>query len=59
MFGWAMSPEGLTIPLKSAMQFKEVTLSPPNRMAAQPTTRERPVGCRTIFVGGLPENVTG
>ena len=23
-----------------------------------PTTRERPPGCRTIFVGGLPENTT-
>lgn len=23
-----------------------------------PTTRERPPGCRTIFVGGLPENIT-
>ena len=23
-----------------------------------PTTKERPPGCRTIFVGGLPENAT-
>ena len=26
--------------------------------APPPTTRERPLGCRTIFVGGLPEVVT-
>lgn len=26
--------------------------------APPPTTRERPPGCRTAFVGGLPENVT-
>ena len=26
--------------------------------APPPTTRERPPGCRTIFVGGLPENAT-
>lgn len=23
-----------------------------------PSTRERPPGCRTVFVGGLPENAT-
>jgi RNA recognition motif-containing protein len=26
--------------------------------APPPTTRERPPGCRTIFVGGLPETCT-
>ncbi len=26
--------------------------------APPPTTRERPPGCRTIFVGGLPDNIT-
>lgn len=25
--------------------------------APPPSTRERPPGCRTIFVGGLPENM--
>ena len=25
--------------------------------ALPPSTRERPPGCRTIFVGGLPENI--
>lgn len=23
-----------------------------------PTTRERPPGCKTVFIGGLPENIT-
>ncbi|KAF2364359.1 RNA recognition motif domain [Trinorchestia longiramus] len=58
MFGWMMSPEGLTVPIKNQLVCKEVTLVPPNRLAPPPTTRERPLGCRTVFVGGLPENVT-
>lgn len=31
---------------------------PPNPNAPPPTIRERPPGCRTVFVGGLPENIT-
>ena len=45
--------------MKNPLHCKTCVLVPPNRMAPPPTTRERPVGCRTIFVGGLPENVTG
>ena len=59
MFGWMMSNEGLTVPVKNQLNCKTCVLVPPNRMAPPPTTRERPLGCRTIFVGGLPENVTG
>lgn len=33
------------------------TLFPPNPTVPPPTTRERPPGCRTVFVGGLPENI--
>ncbi|KAK8723768.1 hypothetical protein OTU49_011534 [Cherax quadricarinatus] len=58
MFGWMMSPEGLTVPMKNPLHCKTCVLVPPNRLAPPPTTRERPLGCRTIFVGGLPENVT-
>ncbi|CAL4135974.1 unnamed protein product [Meganyctiphanes norvegica] len=58
MFGWMMSPEGLTVPIKNPLHCKSCVLVPPNRMAPPPTTRERPLGCRTVFVGGLPENVT-
>ncbi len=28
------------------------------RSSSSPSTRERPPGCKTVFVGGLPENAT-
>ncbi|KFZ62258.1 Ecto-NOX disulfide-thiol exchanger 1, partial [Antrostomus carolinensis] len=31
---------------------------PPNPNLPPPSTRERPPGCKTVFVGGLPENAT-
>uniref|UniRef100_A0A0C9QNE3 Enox1_0 protein n=1 Tax=Fopius arisanus TaxID=64838 RepID=A0A0C9QNE3_9HYME len=43
---------------KEIVHLKSCTLIPPNPNAPPPTTRERPPGCRTIFVGGLPENIT-
>lgn len=43
---------------KEMIQCKSCTLIPPNPNAPPPTTRERPPGCRTVFVGGLPENIT-
>ncbi|KAG7211145.1 hypothetical protein KM043_010469 [Ampulex compressa] len=43
---------------KEIVHCKSCTLFPPNPNAPPPTTRERPPGCRTIFVGGLPENIT-
>ncbi|XP_076623463.1 ecto-NOX disulfide-thiol exchanger 2 [Colletes latitarsis] len=43
---------------KEIIHYKSCTLFPPNPNAPPPTTRERPPGCRTIFVGGLPENIT-
>lgn len=46
------------LPTKEVITCKSCTLFPPNPSAPQPTTRERPPGCRTVFVGGLPENVT-
>lgn len=45
-------------PVKEIIHCKSCTLFPPNPNAPPPTTRERPPGCRTIFVGGLPENIT-
>nr|CAD7578891.1 unnamed protein product [Timema californicum] len=44
--------------VKEIIHCKSCTLFPPNPNAPPPTTRERPPGCRTIFVGGLPENIT-
>ncbi|XP_062583717.1 ecto-NOX disulfide-thiol exchanger 2-like [Saccostrea cucullata] len=43
---------------KEIITLKSCVLYPPPPNAPPPTTRERPPGCRTTFVGGLPENVT-
>ncbi|OXA63876.1 Ecto-NOX disulfide-thiol exchanger 1 [Folsomia candida] len=45
-------------PAKEIIHCKHVTLFPPNPSTPAPTTREKPPGCRTVFVGGLPEYVT-
>lgn len=44
--------------IKEIITCKSCYLYPPNPSAAPPTTRERPPGCRTVFVGGLPEKIT-
>lgn len=44
--------------VKETIQLKLCTLLPPYPSSAPPTTRDRPPGCRTVFVGGLPENIT-
>ncbi|XP_030565286.1 uncharacterized protein LOC115765760 isoform X1 [Drosophila novamexicana] len=44
--------------LKEVIKTKNCILFPPNPNAPPPTIRERPPGCRTVFVGGLPENIT-
>ncbi|XP_049778265.1 ecto-NOX disulfide-thiol exchanger 2 [Schistocerca cancellata] len=67
--GTIMGPDGSVMPpdpgiitttpvVKEIIHCKSCTLFPPNPNAPPPTTRERPPGCRTIFVGGLPENTT-
>ncbi|XP_065160578.1 ecto-NOX disulfide-thiol exchanger 2 [Atheta coriaria] len=48
----------INTPTKEIVHCKSCTLFPPSPTAPAPTTRERPPGCRTIFVGGLPENMT-
>ncbi|XP_072292172.1 ecto-NOX disulfide-thiol exchanger 2-like [Eucyclogobius newberryi] len=42
--------------VKEIIHCKSCTLFPPNPNLAPPATRDRPPGCRTVFVGGLPEN---
>lgn len=55
MAAWGMmGPDGQ--PVKAPITYSKCVLYPPNPSAPKPTTRERPPGCRTIFVGGLPEN---
>lgn len=44
--------------IKETITCKSCILLPPNPNAPPPSTRERPSGCRTVFVGGLPENCT-
>lgn len=44
--------------MKELISCSSCTLFPPNPTVPPPTTRERPAGCRTVFVGGLPESVT-
>ncbi|XP_058798366.1 ecto-NOX disulfide-thiol exchanger 2 [Phymastichus coffea] len=51
-------PSSVSQGTKEIIHCKSCTLFPPNPNAPPPTTRERPPGCRTIFVGGLPENIT-
>lgn len=45
-------------PVKEIIHCKSCTLFPPNPNAPMPSIRDRPPGCRTVFVGGLPENMT-
>ncbi|XP_034037790.1 ecto-NOX disulfide-thiol exchanger 2-like isoform X2 [Thalassophryne amazonica] len=44
--------------VKEIIHCKSCTLFPPNPDLPPPATRERPPGCKTVFVGGLPENAT-
>lgn len=44
--------------VKEMIHCKSCILIPPNPNQPAPTTRERPLGCKTCFIGGLPENIT-
>uniref|UniRef100_A0A803TXB6 Ecto-NOX disulfide-thiol exchanger 1 n=1 Tax=Anolis carolinensis TaxID=28377 RepID=A0A803TXB6_ANOCA len=57
--GLVPQPPVTEIPvIKEIMHCKSCTLFPPNPNLPPPSTRERPPGCKTVFVGGLPENAT-
>ncbi|XP_058885385.1 ecto-NOX disulfide-thiol exchanger 1-like isoform X3 [Acipenser ruthenus] len=52
-------PVPLELPIiKEIIHCKSCTLFPQNPNLPPPSTRERPPGCKTVFVGGLPENAT-
>ncbi|XP_065202254.1 ecto-NOX disulfide-thiol exchanger 2 isoform X2 [Planococcus citri] len=53
----AVSEQNTNAVIKSIIHCKSCTLFPPNPNAPAPTTRDRPLGCKTVFVGGLPENI--
>uniref|UniRef100_A0A8C2ZMC6 Ecto-NOX disulfide-thiol exchanger 1 n=1 Tax=Cyclopterus lumpus TaxID=8103 RepID=A0A8C2ZMC6_CYCLU len=44
--------------VKEIIHSKSCTLFPQNPNLPPPSTRECPPGCKTVFVGGLPENAT-
>lgn len=46
------------VPTKEIIKTNSCILFPPNPSAPPPTIRDRPPGCRTVFVGGLPEQIT-
>ncbi|KAM7417312.1 hypothetical protein PAMA_017125 [Pampus argenteus] len=61
--GLAPPPLSQDVPVvKEIIHCKSCTLFPPNPSKSYnlpcPATRERPPGCKTVFVGGLPENAT-
>ncbi|XP_044061263.1 ecto-NOX disulfide-thiol exchanger 2-like isoform X4 [Siniperca chuatsi] len=57
--GLAPPPLSQDVPVvKEIIHCKSCTLFPPNPNLPPPATRERPPGCKTVFVGGLPENAT-
>nr|XP_046179762.1 ecto-NOX disulfide-thiol exchanger 2-like isoform X3 [Oncorhynchus gorbuscha] len=50
-------PQDLPI-VKEIIHCQSCTLFPPNPHLPSPAMRDRPPGCKTVFVGGLPENAT-
>ncbi|XP_075868013.1 ecto-NOX disulfide-thiol exchanger 2 isoform X2 [Nelusetta ayraudi] len=57
--GMVPAPVSQEVPLiKEIIHCKSCTLFPPNPNLPPPATRDRPPGCKTVFVGGLPENST-
>ncbi|XP_070769046.1 ecto-NOX disulfide-thiol exchanger 2 isoform X2 [Enoplosus armatus] len=57
--GMVPAPLSQDIPvIKEIIHCKSCTLFPPNPNLPPPATRDRPPGCKTVFVGGLPENAT-
>lgn len=49
---------GLVPGQKGIIECKECVLIPPSPSAPPPVTRERPLGCKTVYIGGIPENCT-
>ncbi|KAK3753703.1 hypothetical protein RRG08_038350 [Elysia crispata] len=46
------------MPVKEVIHLKSSILYPPAPGAPSRSTRERPMGCKTIFIGGIPEKCT-
>ncbi|KAH9637150.1 hypothetical protein HF086_016172 [Spodoptera exigua] len=52
-----MSGDIPTMQEKKELIFKHARLTPPDSGTPQPPRRGKPPGCRTIFVGGLPDKI--
>lgn len=52
-----MGPDMIAVQDKTEIVLKSCTLTPPVSGTSLPPTRSRPPGCRTIFVGGLPNRI--
>ncbi|XP_077987331.1 ecto-NOX disulfide-thiol exchanger 2-like [Glandiceps talaboti] len=57
-FGMVPPPPPPDMQQKDVIHSKSCTLFPPVPGMPPRTTRERPPGCRTVFIGGLPQNAT-
>lgn len=57
MMGMYSNMGGDLLQDKKEIVFKHAILIPPNPAAPQPPRRTKPPGCRTIFVGGLPDKI--
>ncbi|XP_063892879.1 ecto-NOX disulfide-thiol exchanger 2 [Helicoverpa armigera] len=53
-----MTGDMSTMQDKKEILFKHARLIPPDSNAPRPLRRSKPPGCRTIFVGGLPDKIT-
>ncbi|XP_061697454.1 ecto-NOX disulfide-thiol exchanger 1-like isoform X2 [Syngnathoides biaculeatus] len=51
-------PDTLLSGVKEIIRHNGCTLFPQNPNLSPPSTRPRPPGCKTVFVGGLPENTS-
>jgi len=51
--GWVMTPDGQMT--RQPIVYHKSVLYPPNPNAPAPTLREKPGGCRTVFIGGTPD----
>ncbi|KAJ8713419.1 hypothetical protein PYW07_013789 [Mythimna separata] len=53
----SMTGEITNVQPKKEIVFKHAKLIPPDSGTPQPPRRSKPPGCRTIFVGGLPDKI--
>ncbi|XP_054711531.1 ecto-NOX disulfide-thiol exchanger 2-like [Uloborus diversus] len=57
-YGIGGAETGIIFPPKEIITLTKSVMYPPEPKDKPPTIRDRPLGCRTIFVGGLPEKTT-